>query len=99
MTPGPTGPFPSLSLTMKFITLLAPAVAAASFLSAPVQARPMINDYTIGKAMKEVKCGRRDLASTSRWFGQMGVTNSYLNGPAMASVEFHKGYMYGSKDC
>ena len=65
----------------------------------PAQAKPLINDYTIGKALKDVKCGRRDMQQTSAWFGQMGVTNAYLNGPAMSSVEFHKGYMYGSRDC
>ena len=79
---------------MKFFT-----IAAALLIAAPAQAAPLINDYTIGKALKEVKCGRRNLAATSLWFGQMGVTDAYLNGPAMKSVEFHKGYMYGSPDC
>ena len=52
----------------------------------------MISDYTYGKAMKELKCGKRSAAELQQWFNAVGVTQQY-----MASVEalaFWKGYMY-----
>lgn len=87
-----------MTITTRVQAGLVGALIALSTAGA-AKAKPMISDYTIGQALKEVKCGRRDMRQTSMWFGQMGVTDAYLNGPAMSSVDFHKGFMYGSADC
>ena len=83
---------------IKLATAITAGVICCTWDLPSAQADPMISDYTYGKAMKELKCGKRSAAELQQWFNAVGVTQQYMAN-AQNSPEFWKGYMYGSPDC